>query len=396
MAIQRSLNLSLMHSRDDPASSDSAASCVDPSVPPTDSAFATLLLGVETKVQRGYFYSALVLGRALRQLNLTQPYQDQGSRPIFVVMVLGSVSDGDAALLDREGIRLVRVRELGAPPPQSPMAPEFWIVANKVWLWKLTEYRKIVFLDADMMPMSRNLGLFHRANEGGANDPLLEVRSGFWSPINTGLLVLKPSCRVFRRFAGLIRKGDWDPHDGWENAGPFPFWRQVVGRDDVPSSVLASTEQAGGDAPLLSNWQFYCSSSDQGLVHHVFNIRREETCAAERARWRGENCVVVHGRASFNRYLIHFLSDQKPWLVPLTEIATVAKRHRKGAIKWYVLFDELNVPRPNGKPGDPPLRAAELPHLLKPLHTGLRQVRLKMKPGEDRTVFVALPQASAD
>ena len=217
MAIQRSLNLSLMHSRDDPASSDSAASCVEPPVPPTDSAFATLLLGVETKVQRGYFYSALVLGRALRQLNLTQPYQDQGSRPIFVVMVLGAIAQDDAALLDREGIRLVRVSELGTPPPQSPMAPEFWIVANKVWLWKLTEYRKIVFLDADMMPMSKNLGLF--LADDNNNDPLLIARNGFWSPLNTGFIVLKPSCYVFRRFVNLIQGGNWTPRDGWEGSG---------------------------------------------------------------------------------------------------------------------------------------------------------------------------------
>ena len=74
-------------------------------------------------------------------------------------------------------------------------------------------------------------------------------------------------------------------------------------------------------------------------------------------------------------------------------VKKVARRHLKGALRWFVLFDELNVPRPRGKPGDPPLRAAELPHFLAPLHTGLGEVRLTM--GEDAATVVVLQSTSA-
>ena len=120
-----------------------------------------------------------------------------------------------------------------------------------------------------------------------------------WSPVNTGLIVLKPSCRVFRRLAGLIRDRRWTPEEGWEGAGPFPLWRTVdykLGRDDVPQSVAATRQN------LTTNWDFYCSSSDQGLVHYLFNTRRTETCAAERDRWRGSSCVVVLALVQFGEY----------------------------------------------------------------------------------------------
>ena len=207
--------------------------------------------------------------------------------------------------------------------------------------------------------------------------------------------MLKPSCRVFRRFVGLIHDGDWTPHDGWEHAGPFPFWREInyqVGRDRVPKDIAA--RHAANTQPLLSTWAFYGSSTDQGLLHYVFTSKRKETCAAERGRWRGSSCVVIHPRTAFNEILHHFLSHNKPWLIAPEKIErTVVRRHVSGAKTWQELFDELELPHPEGKAGDPPLEADELPFLLAPLHTGLgssREVELRMS-ASDRagtTVFV--------
>ena len=82
-------------------------------------AYATLLVGLDRPSLRGYFYSALVLARALQDLGLTEPAHaapvGRRTRPVFVAVVVGFLARADAALL--------RARTISRTPPLYARTP---------------------------------------------------------------------------------------------------------------------------------------------------------------------------------------------------------------------------------------------------------------------------------
>ena len=168
----------------------------------------------------------------------------------------------------------------------------------------------------------------------------------------------------------LVAEGNWNPQTGWNEAGPFPFWRAIT-----PAERRRDPSFAGRQA----SWDFFASSSDQGILHYFFGDTRAraEACAKGRhgggaaapGRWRGPRCVRLHGpgalewrpsarAAALNATALfaHFTGTWKPWLVAPSAVdaAGVPARLRAGMRRWHATFDALRLPRPRAHDGTPP------------------------------------------
>lgn len=87
--------------------------------------------------------------------------------------------------------------------------PDLRLVLTKLHVFRLTSYRKIIFMDADMLPIKPISHLFHLPSAFAA------VPDVGWPDIfNSGFLVLEPGQEKFNGIMDVVKtKGSWDGGD---------------------------------------------------------------------------------------------------------------------------------------------------------------------------------------
>ena len=95
--------------------------------------------------------------------------------------------------------------------------PDLGTVLTKIHIFRLDTYRKIIYLDADVLPLLPLSHLFHTTSSFAA------VPDVGWPDIfNSGVIVLAPGEEKFREIIKLIRSdGSWDGGD----QGVLNEWR---------------------------------------------------------------------------------------------------------------------------------------------------------------------------
>jgi len=143
--------------------------------------------------------------------------------------------------------------------------PELGVTFTKIHCWKLTQYHKCVFMDADTMAVQNIDDLFQR-------DELSAVPDAGWPDIfNTGLFVYKPSADTFSGLLKLAEEdGSFDGGDQGLINSYFPNWSQ----DDIKKHL-----------PFLYNLQATPSYTYSPAFEHF-----------------GKNAKVIH-----------FIGANKPW-----------------------------------------------------------------------------------
>ena len=158
---------------------------------PSGEAFVTLVTNTE------YGLSAAILGHKL---------QSHGTTRDRVVMVTDTVTQETRDLLSRHWDKIVDVSALDSGDAVRlalMKRPELGITFSKLNVWRMTQYSKVVFVDADTMPLSNIDELF-------AFEELSACRDAGWPDcFNTGLFVLAPSegnfiVSLFALFGGWI------------------------------------------------------------------------------------------------------------------------------------------------------------------------------------------------
>ena len=101
--------------------------------------------------------------------------------------------------------------------------------------------------------------------------------NGRWAPINGGWWAVRPSCYLYEHAFRVLQSGNWSASSGWLDTGPFPYWRDTEaaltewtngGRGNWSLPSGAATNE-----PPLSDWSFFGSASDQGLLQLFFGRR---------------------------------------------------------------------------------------------------------------------------
>jgi glycogenin len=97
-------------------------------------------------------------------------------------------------------------------------------VLTKLHVFRLTSYRKVIFMDADILPLQPISHLFHLKSAFAA------VPDVGWPDIfNSGFFVMEPSEEKFNEVTELAKtKGSWDGGDqGVLNEWVGPNWERL-------------------------------------------------------------------------------------------------------------------------------------------------------------------------
>jgi alpha-N-acetylglucosamine transferase len=151
-------------------------------------AFVTLMTGGDN-----YLPGVEALGKSIDDTGTTTPK---------VVMVTGDVSP-DARRVMRQGGWVVRdIAPIPPPAGNEVLFERFKNSYTKLRVFQLTEYDKVVFLDADTIVMSPIDELFER--------PFFAAAPDFFMPnrFNSGVMVLDPDEQRFSEIIAMLGKAE--------------------------------------------------------------------------------------------------------------------------------------------------------------------------------------------
>lgn len=153
----------------------------------------------------GYVAGVEVLGHSLVA---------SGSTETRLAMVTGDVSAPARGRLLDQGWLLRDVEPIGNPTQDTLLFPRFANVFTKLRAWGLTDYDRVVLLDADTLVLQNVDDLFERAGFAAGPDFLLPDH------FNSGVMVLEPSASTLARMMeALSRHPTYDGGDqGFLNA----------------------------------------------------------------------------------------------------------------------------------------------------------------------------------
>ncbi|XP_010413938.1 PREDICTED: inositol phosphorylceramide glucuronosyltransferase 1-like [Camelina sativa] len=138
----------------------------------TKEAYVTLLYGDE------FLLGVRVLGKSIR---------DTGSNKDMVVLVSDGVSDYSKKLLKADGWKIEKISLLANPNQVHPK--RFWGVYTKLKIFNMTDYKKVVYLDADTIVV-KNIDDMFKCSKFCANLKHSER-------LNSGVMVVEPSEALF-------------------------------------------------------------------------------------------------------------------------------------------------------------------------------------------------------
>ncbi|XP_069319199.1 glycogenin-2 [Eulemur rufifrons] len=134
-----------------------------------------------------YCQGALVLGQSLRTHRLTRR---------LVVLITPQVSGPLRVILSKVFHEVIEVNLIDSEDYVHLAflkRPELGVTLTKLHCWRLTQYSKCVFLDADTLVLSNIDELFDRGEFSAASDP------GWPDCFNSGVFVFQPSLETHQR-----------------------------------------------------------------------------------------------------------------------------------------------------------------------------------------------------
>lgn len=165
-----------------------------------------------------YLPGALAISGALKDVHQTEPHEVTYDT---VCMVTPETLDITTIKLLRKTYDVViGVEVIGQSDPTGLNLlgrPDLDTVLTKLHVFRLTQYSKVIFLDADVLPLRPLSHLFHLDHEFSA------VPDVGWPDIfNSGVMVLSPSEDKFTELQELLKtNGSWDGGD----QGVLNEWR---------------------------------------------------------------------------------------------------------------------------------------------------------------------------
>ena len=194
----------------------------------------------------------------------------------------------------------------------------------KLQLFRLTEYRAILFTDVDADPFLPSTGrpptarmkVGHRDNKYREMErawtrslgrflysPKQLIASSDWSsPINTGVMLLKPRLSTFDEGVSVLRRGQFHPLFGFDRVGRPREALAHLTREVVWPGIMRTNMFRKND------WNFIGGHADQGLFVYLFLVRN----GARRFEFpRNVSFRKQHNLSTMKIH--HFHSGTKPW-----------------------------------------------------------------------------------
>ncbi|CAB9507973.1 Glycosyl transferase family 8 [Seminavis robusta] len=198
-----------------------------------------------------YLANILVASKLLR---------DFGSKADFNVVIKMNYKSNHTQLLEEDekmmqalGIRLIYL-------PKTKDGKNFYVdQLNKMYIFNMTQYRRVLYLDGDVMP-TNNLDYLFELSDGP--NPMIKenaVLAGYTEPANGGFFMMRPNATAYQDILSMIagrtlqslKRLKWfDQEKGW-------------GHTIVPPDKFETNypKKEG------TKWKFHGAMTDQGLLY---------------------------------------------------------------------------------------------------------------------------------
>ena len=206
---------------------------------------------------RGFLYDVMISAQLLRQY---------GSKADFWLWIqispdskLNTLPASELKWLNQLGVQ-VRVLPSGEPGSKESFAR---LVYDKFRTIQMTEYRRVMFLDADIIPVANMDYLFQLSDDEDTTLPTIlrpnVIIATRGEPCNTAFFIVKPSLENYDKLQAAIerqheegRKIDY-PHFDWQRGWGHNF--------EIAGDSWESVHKKG------NKWRYHAGHSDQGLMY---------------------------------------------------------------------------------------------------------------------------------
>ena len=291
-------------------------------------AYCFLVAGVipEKPTYTGYLLNIAIANYVLKQHN---------SKADVVVLIRMHL-DTNATSLPPEEEKLLTSGGIIIKYIPPPITENFHTaMMDKFRILELTEYQRVLYLDADVLPLN-NLDYMFELSVG-PNPSLQEntVLTYHLEPANGGFFMLKPNKEDFQHISQIIERREMEGYDFNTTIG----WGHVITPPDQWESFSENNK---------TDWTFYGAFTDQGLLFYWTKyVKKKVTIlCGDKVRTYDENSIsgevelvkeesamtIFENAPSIknvtamhrNRYLSHhiapykhfhhFVQKRKPWL----------------------------------------------------------------------------------
>lgn len=139
--------------------------------------------------------------------------------------------------------------------------PELGPTFTKLHLWRLTQFKKVVFLDADTLVIKNIDDLFEREEFSACAD------SGWPDCFNSGVFVASPSEETFKSLCdSAVREGSFDGGDQGLLNSHFSDWSTGPSSRRIPFTYNLTVNASYSYAPAFARFR-----NDLKVVHFIGN-----------------------------------------------------------------------------------------------------------------------------
>jgi hypothetical protein len=216
---------------------------------------------------KGFLWTILISVHILQKL---------GTQADFWIFVRLS-PDSNLSDLPPEDRRILTEMNIHIVLQPKPKTESFaQLVLDKFLTWNMTEYKRVMFLDGDMIPLT-NLDYYFYLSDPDYKDLPTVLQPNFImatqrEPCNTGMFMVEPSEDAFEQYEDVVRR----QHEKAKTL-PYPYfdYKQGWGHDfRKHGDYWESLHQKS------SKWKFHASHSDQGLMYYFVKYVRQNVSIA--------------------------------------------------------------------------------------------------------------------
>jgi glycogenin glucosyltransferase len=165
-----------------------------------------------------YLPGAIVLHRSLMETKPCSP---------FVLLITDNISQKTRETLRQYCIDY-KVTDCIESPIETRM-PNWAFTYSKLNIFALTDYKKLIYLDSDMIVLSNLDELFNAPHMSAVNCGGLLSGYGHWIQFASGLMVIEPSMKLFSNIMSLFGKVDFVFHGDQEVLyALYPNWPKLL------------------------------------------------------------------------------------------------------------------------------------------------------------------------
>jgi hypothetical protein len=205
---------------------------------------------------KGFLYDVLISANVLRK---------HGSKADFWVWVEMS-PNSTLDEMPQEDLRLIKALGIHVRHLEKPSMESFArLVYDKFRTLQMTDYKRVMFLDADIIPLVNLDYLFHLSDPDESSLPTVLrpnlIMASRGEPCNTGMFIVEPKPGAWDRLQAVIEKQR-------ESARklPYPHFSRSDGWEAIDKKN--------------NKWNFHASHSDQGLMYYYTKYMTQDVSIA--------------------------------------------------------------------------------------------------------------------